>query len=139
MDMRLQTTKYSIAGKEYKLRCNMNVLAEVQEMNGGEIIRALNNSRSFRTALQVGAAMLNDYAEENGWPERFTEKSLGRLIPTRETAAFSRMIVDMLYHALRAEDDPAKMRWKRTTKKTQKPAKANKLWLVFKYLDQCLA
>ena len=106
MDMRLQTTKYSIAGKEYELRCNMNVLAEVQEMNGGEIIHALNNSRSFRTALQVGAAMLNDYAEENGWPERFTEKSLGRLIPTRETAAFSHMIVDMLYHALRAEDDP---------------------------------
>ena len=34
MDMRLQTTKYSIAGKEYELRCNMNVLAEVQEMNG---------------------------------------------------------------------------------------------------------
>lgn len=57
-----------------------------------------------------GSAGRSRHAERlcggNGWPERFTEKSLGRLIPTRETAAFSRMIVDMLYHALRAEDDP---------------------------------
>ena len=104
-DIRLKTVKYMLAGKEYTLTCNMNVLAELQEVNDGEILRALNNARSIRTALQAGAAMLNDCAEENGWTERFTEKSLGRLIPPRETAAFSRMVSNLLYNALSADGD----------------------------------
>lgn len=50
--------------------------------------------------------MLNDYAEENGWPERFTGKKPGTPDTDAGNSHVSRMIVDMLYHALRAEDDP---------------------------------
>lgn len=105
MDLRLKIKKYKIEGKEYELRCNMNVLAEVQEMNDGEILRALNHTRSFKTALQVGAAMLNDYAEEKGWPERFTEKGLGRLIPPKDTAYFSNLVIDLLYNSLQSNKE----------------------------------
>ena len=106
-DIRLKTTKYTVAGKEYELRCNMNVLADVQEANGGDLAAALADSRSMKTALQLGAAMLNDCADANGWPERFTERQLGRLIPPKEIGKFSAIVTDLLYSALRADDEEA--------------------------------
>lgn len=99
-DLRLKTEKYTIDGREYTLVCNMNVLAEIQEMNDGDFREVLNKSKSIRNALVIGAAMANECAEINGWPERFTEKTLGRLIPPKETGKFSSIITSLLYSAL---------------------------------------
>lgn len=104
-DIRLKTKKYEIDGKTYILRCNMNVLADVQEINGGEIMAALSGTRSIRTALQFGAAMLNDYADECGWPEHYTERSLGRLISTRDIGRFTDIITELIHSALAGDDD----------------------------------
>lgn len=77
-DIRLEELPFEIGGKTYQLRCNMNVLADVQEEVGGTIGDALSGDRPVRSVLMFLAAMLNDYADEMGWTERFTAKELGR-------------------------------------------------------------
>lgn len=79
-DMRLKEVPFELGGKTYLLRCNMNVLADVQEANDGELISVLDGKKSMRTLLEFLAPMLNDYADEMGWPERFTSRSLGRIV-----------------------------------------------------------
>lgn len=81
MDVRLKTEPFALNGKVYNICCNMNVLADVQEAYGGDFRNALNNPTSLRTSLVFLAAMLNDAADTNGWPERFTAKDLGRMLP----------------------------------------------------------
>ena len=81
MDIRLKTEPFELNGKVYDLCCNMNVLADVQEAFSGDIMSAFRNPAALKTALVFLSAMLNDCADTNGWPERFTAKSLGRIIP----------------------------------------------------------
>lgn len=92
MDLRLESMPFVFEGRTYHLRCNMNVLADVQEMNGGAISPALDGKRGQKSALQFLAAMMNDYADEQGWfdpdPETgapilakpFTPRALGRVL-----------------------------------------------------------
>lgn len=84
MDIRLEQMPFEVNGKTYQLRCNMNVLADVQELHGGDFVSALNNGSTMKSALEFLAAMLNDYADEKGWEERFTAKSLGRQFKLHE-------------------------------------------------------
>lgn len=77
-DIRLEEVPFELNGKTYLLRCNMNVLADVQEACGGNIGDALRSGNTLKSVLLFAAAMLNDYADEQGWPERFTAKQLGR-------------------------------------------------------------
>ena len=95
-DLRLEELPFSYEGRRYLLRCNMNVLADVQEMNGGRISPALDGKRGQKTALQFLAAMMNDFADEQGWfdePEDggapvlekpFTPRALGRTLSIHE-------------------------------------------------------
>lgn len=80
MDVRPKTLPFQHEGKTYILRCNMAVLADVQEENGGRFSPALSGKRGMKTALQFLAAMMNDYADEQGWPERYTWRELGRVL-----------------------------------------------------------
>lgn len=79
-DIRLEELPFDLDGKRFLLRCNMNVLADVQELHGGMVSEALNGGKPTESILEWMAAMLNDYADEQGWPERYTVKSLGRKI-----------------------------------------------------------
>lgn len=81
-DIRLQTEPLEINGKTYLLRCNFNVLADVQEAFGGDFLAALGDAHSYRAVTEFAAAMVNDYADEMGWPERFTVRQMGRLLPS---------------------------------------------------------
>lgn len=85
MDIRLKAEPFELNGKVYDLCCNMNVLADVQEAFDGDFMSALRNPAALKTALAFLAAMLNDCADTNGWPERFTAKELGRIIPATPT------------------------------------------------------
>lgn len=78
MDLRLEELPFEFEGKTYLLRANMNVLADVQEVYGGTISDALTDGKPYQSVLEFLAAMMNDYADDMGWPERFTRKSLGR-------------------------------------------------------------
>ena len=76
--VKMKEIPFELDGKRYKLRCNMNVLADVQEAYDGDFMSSLNSRQSMKSVLEFLAAMLNDYADEQGWPERFTAKQLGR-------------------------------------------------------------
>lgn len=77
-DIRLETLPFELDGRTYLLRANMNVFADVQEQYGGSIGGALSGDKPIQSVLAFACAMLNDYADEMGWPERYTPKSLGR-------------------------------------------------------------
>ena len=77
-DIRLEEVPFELDGKAYLLRCNMNVLADVQEAYDGDLTAALSEKNTFKSVLTFLAAMLNDYADEQGWQERYTAKQLGR-------------------------------------------------------------
>ena len=76
MDLRLKSVPYELEGKTYQLRCNMAVLMDVQEAFDGDLTQALSRAHSMRGLLEFLAAMLNDYADEQGWTERWTARQL---------------------------------------------------------------
>lgn len=76
--VKMREILFELDGKRYRLRCNMNVLADVQEEYDGDFMESLNGKKAMKGILVFLAAMLNDYADEMGWPERFTAKQLGR-------------------------------------------------------------
>ena len=80
-DIRLEEIPFELDGKTYQLRCNMNVLADVQAAYGGTISGALSGENPTQSVLEFLSAMMNDYADEQGWPERYTAKQIGRKLP----------------------------------------------------------
>ena len=80
MDIRIPTMPFEFNGKEYTLCCNMNVLADVQEAYNGNLMRALVNPGSVKSSMTFLTAMLNDCADSNSWPERYTVRQVGRML-----------------------------------------------------------
>ena len=87
MSLRLEELPYEFEGKTYMLRCNMAVLEEIQEAHGGDLGAALDPQKAVRSAVEFLTAMINDYADEQGWPERFTRKQVARRISFGEMAS----------------------------------------------------
>ena len=63
-DIKPREVAWRFDGRDWVLRCNNNVLAEVQEINGGDFSPILSRKRTLKSVLQLLAAMLNDYADE---------------------------------------------------------------------------
>lgn len=101
---RLKEIPYVFGGKTYMLRCNMNVLADVQEMNDGKLESALNEIGSIRRILQFLAAMLNDYADSMGWPERFTSRGIGRSLQNIDDVPVED-VTSLVYDAFDIDED----------------------------------
>lgn len=106
MDIRLLTLPFELDGKTYKLRCNMNVLADVQEAYGGDLTAALDDKGTLHSVMTFLAAMLNDYADEMGWPERWTVRELGRRVSLKQIP--SSEVMRLVLSAIRGE--PAEAR-----------------------------
>lgn len=115
MDIRQKTMPFVFEGRTYQLRCNMNVLADVQEVNGGMISPALSGKRGLKNVLMFLAAMMTDYADEQGWtdkggmPLKFSWRALGRVlrqeqVPKREIIA---LVLDELTPPKSAAEDEA--------------------------------
>lgn len=92
-DIRLKEEHLILDGKDYILRCNMNVLADVQESVGGNLNSVMFDHKPLKDVLVWLSAMLNDYADEQGWPERFTPAVLGRRRLIRDIAPMVMTIV----------------------------------------------
>lgn len=101
--LKLEELPFQYSGKTYMLRCNMSVLADVQQMNGGKISEAIDGKSGFWTILQFLSAMMNDYADLMGWPERFTPRSLGRTLKYEDLP--SDEIADLFISAFFVPDD----------------------------------
>ena len=86
MSLKLEETPFDFEGKTYLLRCNMAVLEDIQDAHGGDLSEALDPDRAIKSAVEFLTAMLNDYADEQGWPERFTTKQVSRRLSFGELA-----------------------------------------------------
>ena len=80
-------------GKIYKLSCNLNVINDVAQAFNGEVGKLLNANMSVNTLLVFIAAMLNDYADEMGWEERYTPKQVGRTLSKEGLEELSSMVM----------------------------------------------
>lgn len=80
-DIRLKAETMELDGKTFKLRCNFNVLADAQE-HFGDFKHLTKNVATFKNARFYLASMMNDYADEQGWAERYTPEQVGRMLPT---------------------------------------------------------
>lgn len=103
-DIRLQREPLELNGKTYLLRCNFNVLADVQEAFGGDFLAAMDDKQSFRAVTEFTAAMANDYADEMGWPERFTARQIGRLLPMNDLKLWQTKIAMLVLSALGSDE-----------------------------------
>lgn len=81
MDIRLKTAKWELDGQAYELRCNMAVLADVQEEYGGKFALAL--AGTVKSYMVILAAMINDSADEQGLDDRYTWRQLARQYGTQ--------------------------------------------------------
>lgn len=116
MDIRLKTAKYTFDGQEMTLCCNMNVLADVQEMFGGNISKALR-SATTKTIMCFLTAMINDYLDSEGSDKSYTVKQVGRLIPPSQLSGVTSLVMDLTAAALRG-DEEAEPKNAKTTRKT---------------------
>ena len=103
---KLNTVDYELEGRVYRLSCNMNVLADVQDEYGGNLLRALNKVHGLKSTLAFLAAMLTDAADtqgiidENGLPLRFTSKQLGRKLTMHQTLEAGTRIYPLIQAAV---------------------------------------
>lgn len=88
---KLKTIDYEFEGRKYRLVCNMNVLAPVQEAYDGNLLRALTRRHGIKSTLQFLAAMLTEAArkqritDDDGLPLQFTAEQLGETLSWNET------------------------------------------------------
>lgn len=110
-DCRLPTMPFEVNGKTYILCCNMNVLADVEQMHNGNLMEALDHPSILTTAKEFLAAMLNDYAVQMHWEERYTPLTIGRLLPATPTAVkqiretYSALVYPALTDQLETDSD----------------------------------
>lgn len=77
--LRLEEKPVEFEGRQYLLRCNMAVLDALQEAHGGDFAEVMQLSPQ-QAAPEILAAMLNDYAEDMGWEERWTRRQIAKRV-----------------------------------------------------------
>ena len=91
---------FEYGGKTYQLYVNMNVLADLQELHGGVIEPLLSRKRPMKTVFETVAAAMNEYAYDQGWPERFTGRDIGKMMNLKRFGEISEPILEMIFQAL---------------------------------------
>lgn len=101
-DIRMKTIQHEFQGRIYELRCNFNVLADIEAEAGS--LGAFLRMGMMKAVLIALAAMLNDYAESVGWQERIRSKELGRMLSTEpaKVKAVSEMVMALVLDAIKA-------------------------------------
>nr|DAF17080.1 MAG TPA: tail tube protein [Caudoviricetes sp.]DAM87412.1 MAG TPA: tail tube protein [Caudoviricetes sp.] len=113
-DIKPREVAWRFDGRDWVLRCNNNVLAEVQIVNGGNFGPVLSRKRTLKSVLQLLAAMLNDYADEQKWVDEkgfaitYTEKQLGRRLSYDTVDRLAPDIMRMTILAVNETDDEKK-------------------------------
>lgn len=79
MSLKLEEMPFDLNGRTYLLRCNMAVLETVQDAHGGDFA-SVTEMPVKDSALEFLSAMLNDYAQEQGWPDTWTPTQLKRKV-----------------------------------------------------------
>ena len=104
---KLPTLDYEFEGRTYRLMCNMNVIADVQDAYNGNLMAALRARHGLKSTLAFLAAMLTeaadtqDMTDDSGLPLRFTGKELGRRFSMRQTLDVGEKIWPLIEAAVR--------------------------------------
>ena len=100
--LRLEEKQIQIGDRTYVLRMNMSALERIQEACGGEIKGLMHKNMYDGNAITV-AAMLNDYAEDQGWEQDWTDRKVKKLF----TPAMMRMldVTGMFFRAMTPETE----------------------------------
>lgn len=104
----METTKfdfvdYEFEGRTYRLVCNMNAVAYVQDEYDGNLLQALDRIHGIKSTLAFLAGMLTDAADtqgikdENGLPLVFTRKQLGRKLTLSQTIEVGKLIYPLVW------------------------------------------
>lgn len=94
LDDMKQEMQLSFEGRDYILRCNLCVLDAVLEQCGGDLEAAFDVSAPSKSVMVWLAAMMNDYAEDQDWPDYvpYTAKQLGKRISPRNKELISNVM-----------------------------------------------
>lgn len=109
---KLKTVDYEFEGRTYRLVCNMNVLAPVQEAYNGDLRRALERRHGIKSTLQFLAAMLTEAArkqqitDDDGLPLQFTAERLGETLSWNETMEAGAKIWPLVEGAFWSAEQP---------------------------------
>lgn len=99
---KLGTVDYEFEGRTYRLSCNMNAIAYVQDEYDGNLVQALDRIHGIKSTLAFLAGMLTDAADsqgitdENGLPLVFTRKQLGRKLTLTQTVEAGKLIYPLV-------------------------------------------
>lgn len=91
-------------GKTYQLYVNMNVLADLQELHGGTLDPLLSRKRTMKNVFETVAAAMNEYAYDQGWPERFTSRDVGKMMTAKRFGEIADRIIEMTFQAIYEPD-----------------------------------
>ena len=98
-DIRLKTTTWQFAEREWQLCCNMNVLADVQAIYG-DLGSALSGENTVRSVLDFLACMMNDWADTQGWQVRYTGRELGRALDWQSFQTVQAIVMELVTSAI---------------------------------------
>lgn len=109
MDVRLKTIPLEFDGETYQLTVNMNVLADVQEENGGDMRAVLSEKRILTGLLAFLSAAINEAADAKGLQKRYTPRQVGRLLTPEQFFALQTPMMELVAAALGtgAPEDPS--------------------------------
>lgn len=79
--IKLEEKSIELNGKTYVLHVNMSVLERIQEEVGGDLQELIKSTPTDAMAVTM-AAMLNDWAEDQGWDEVWTVKKVKKTFTT---------------------------------------------------------
>ena len=100
--IRLEERPFELEGKRYILRCNMAVLETVEEAHGD--FEAVTQLPVRKASLELLAAMMTDYAEDQGWDEHWTPEQLKKRISYAMLMEMD--LVGMLFRSLAPQHRP---------------------------------
>lgn len=103
-DIRIPSADVEVCGRGYHIEMNMNVLADLQEQNDGNMLDFLRGNRTYKTGMMIAAALLNEAADIAGTGEHFDAKTLGRQMNTAKALKLVDTCINLLYDALRDEE-----------------------------------
>ena len=104
MDMRLKELPVWMDGQRYVLRCNMNVLAELQESCGG-LGSLLESKMGLRSFNRLFAALVNEAADAAGLDVRYADKEIGRKLGWKDFQRYKDDVFALFIAAISDDGD----------------------------------
>lgn len=90
----------SFEGRDYILRCNLSVFEAVSKQCGEKLMSLFEGKNALDGSLIFLAAMLNDYAEDQDWPDfvPYTAKQLKKKVSPHDKG-FLEDVINLVFQS----------------------------------------